>query len=358
MIFFFSDFFFYFISVGSVSVQASPCQTEPHGGAPGAEPLSPGGPRWPWHAAFARHGETDATTVPMALRARTPSQPGHPSCSRTSQRTGTGDPDGHEAAGGVPELRAPWGDPSPWLALWMSPPSPRGVSASSEVAAPTGSPGGPGWHREPPRVLGWIWGWSKADRCPPPGAASPPCQPKHRLCPPRGLDSPPAPGWSSFLGLHPVLLAASQVLVAVQVHPLHWPWGAEDRGPPPMIVPPRSVRGWHRGRGCAGLWLVLLFFIHIQKKTTEKNPSAPKRRGWEMNQRGARPLLALNPGLSPPSGGSHRGWWPRDAGSARAEPFPWTFSSPVSFLRGGPGAAPLCKYSRQALYCERFFMYC
>lgn len=161
----------------------------------------------------------------------------------------------------------PWG-------FWMAPGAPPG--ARLDLGLEQGRP-------LPPPVLHPLR-VSPSTACAPPGAGFPPSARMEQLFgsaprPPRRLPGARGPRGSS---------PASAV--------------GGGRGPP-YDCPPRSARGWHRGRGCAGLWLLLLFFLRIQKETTEKPHRPPKRRGWEMNQRGAQPLLALNPGLCPPPGG-------------------------------------------------------
>lgn len=180
---------------------------------------------------------------------------------------------------------------------------------------------------------GSIWGSCVAPGAPPGARLDPGLErgSGHCLC--LAGAASPAPGQSSLrvYALH--LLTASQHSSAIGV----------IRGV--QMGPPHSrAHGAPHGFG---------FFSSSFSAPVWKSRSAigPEARGWEMNQRGARPLLALNPGLCPPPPGgltlgtaapspSH-GHVPH---SAPPRPLCW-------------GRAPPCTYSRQALYCERIFSY-
>lgn len=302
MIFFFSDFFFILFRLALFQSRLPRVRLNRTGGPRALSPSLQGGrggrgtlpspgtarrtpPRCRW---LCGHGLLPSRATPPAAGRRSARGRGTPmdtrplGGSRSCEPPGVTPPHGshcgcHLRPRGASPPAAKWQHPRGALGVPDGTGSPLRCSAGSGVGArPTAAPPPPVLH--PLRV-------SPSTACAPPGAGFPPSARMEQLFgsaprPPRRL-----PGARGRAGSSP----ASAV--------------GGGQGTPPHDCPPRSVRGWHRGRGCAGLWLVLLFFIHIQKKTTEKNPSAPKRRGWEMNQRGAQPLLALNPGLSPPPGG-------------------------------------------------------
>lgn len=172
---------------------------------------------------------------------------------------------------------------------------------------------------------------------PPPRCCIPSVSAQAPPVPPRGLDSPPAPGWSSFLGLHPVLLAASQVLVAVQAHPLHRLWGA-DRGPPPHDCPPPLCAGLAPGpRLRRALACSPLLYSH-PKENHGKKPIGPKTQGvGDEPERGPAPPRLKSRTVPPPRGAHAGGGGPGTPALPAPSPFHGPFPAPSLFSAGARG---------------------
>lgn len=204
-------------------------------------------------------------------------------------------------------------------------------------------------------MLGWTWGWSRADRCPP-RCCIPSVSAQAPPVPPRGLDSPPAPGWSSFLGLHPVLLAASQVLVAPGARPQHRPWGAD--GAPPVIVPP-ALRGAGTGAAAAPGFGFFSSSFFASKRKPQKNPVGPEAQGvGDEPERGPAPPRLKSRTVSPPRGAHAGGGGPGTPALPAPSPFHGPFPAPSLFSAGARGPLRSVNTAGRRYTVSVFFMYC